>query len=333
MGSLAEHGATTDHHVCGVCNCLFNSPRTLACGHTFCTSCLVQWLFRDERVSSRSCPICRQICRSFPAVNVVTNAHCESLALRYSAEVRASRADKKRNAVETLEKHVDGDGVARSIVAAMSRPPAPVAEPRVVARVLTPPPPEASGEELHRYRCEVVRDRFRESPSSLREAVFEELTRSRFCNQPRLTAVFDQLQEPRVPSFRVTTIRRDADTRNGPVVMCARCDERVRLERDFVVARAREGSAPNSPFESFTHLACVLKSEPATLRGGSDVNIDHCALTARQLTYVRKRFREASSSSERARVVARTALAPWLVSSSDDNELNTRLQAFRACPA
>lgn len=151
---------------------------------------------------------------------------------------------------------------------------------------------------MHRYRQDVVRERFRVSPSPIREAVREELTRSRFSNRLRVAAIFDQLREFRPPSFRVTTLLGSDHARPGSIVVrCVRCRGRVRMERDFVVARARPGSAVTSPLDSFTHLACELKSDPASLSGGTDVNLDHCALTARQLTYARKRFREASSSS------------------------------------
>lgn len=96
---MADH-----HHTCSVCNGLFNSPRTLACGHTFCTTCLVQWFFRDRRPCSRSCPICREVCRNFPAVNVVMNAYCEGQALACSEELRASRARNARDAADVLRK-------------------------------------------------------------------------------------------------------------------------------------------------------------------------------------------------------------------------------------
>ncbi|QSS62225.1 hypothetical protein I7I51_04402 [Histoplasma capsulatum] len=50
---------------CGVCVKLLYEPFTLACGHTFCYSCLTQWFVSHQR--KKTCPDCRASVSAQPA--------------------------------------------------------------------------------------------------------------------------------------------------------------------------------------------------------------------------------------------------------------------------
>lgn len=41
---------------CSICQTVFNDPYRIGCGHTFCNSCITQWM----KSSKNTCPICRK---------------------------------------------------------------------------------------------------------------------------------------------------------------------------------------------------------------------------------------------------------------------------------
>uniref|UniRef100_F6UHI9 Probable E3 ubiquitin-protein ligase TRIML1 n=1 Tax=Monodelphis domestica TaxID=13616 RepID=F6UHI9_MONDO len=53
---------------CGICLTFFTKPVTLNCGHNFCQFCLSR--SREAGVTHFSCPECREVCQSFPGLNV-----------------------------------------------------------------------------------------------------------------------------------------------------------------------------------------------------------------------------------------------------------------------
>lgn len=43
---------------CIICSEVFDDPKRLTCGHTFCNNCISTWI-----KTSRTCPVCRRPCR------------------------------------------------------------------------------------------------------------------------------------------------------------------------------------------------------------------------------------------------------------------------------
>ncbi|TVY35513.1 putative RING finger protein [Lachnellula subtilissima] len=56
---------------CSICDQLLYEPWTLACGHTYCYSCLCNWFIPNKR--KKSCPECRTRVQQIPAPNYLTN--------------------------------------------------------------------------------------------------------------------------------------------------------------------------------------------------------------------------------------------------------------------
>ncbi|KAI0997626.1 hypothetical protein K3495_g10561 [Podosphaera aphanis] len=50
---------------CSICDQLLYEPWTIACGHTYCYSCLCSWFCQDKR--NKSCPECRSRVEAMPA--------------------------------------------------------------------------------------------------------------------------------------------------------------------------------------------------------------------------------------------------------------------------
>ena len=44
---------------CAVCRELFNDPKVLRCGHSFCLDCVLLWLQSQPNTGSLPCPECR----------------------------------------------------------------------------------------------------------------------------------------------------------------------------------------------------------------------------------------------------------------------------------
>lgn len=49
-----EREVSVEELSCSVCMCLFQTPVTIECGHTFCRSCIL-----NSVRSKNSCPMCR----------------------------------------------------------------------------------------------------------------------------------------------------------------------------------------------------------------------------------------------------------------------------------
>lgn len=62
------------HLFCTICQDVFDDPKRISCGHTFCSLCISQW-----RQKSNSCPICRnsfslnEVYRDLIAYNIIND--------------------------------------------------------------------------------------------------------------------------------------------------------------------------------------------------------------------------------------------------------------------
>ncbi|KAF1380786.1 hypothetical protein PFLUV_G00167600 [Perca fluviatilis] len=63
------------HLKCSICMSLFVDPVTTACGHSFCKECLD----RNCEYNDRLCPLCKQILRRTPEVNIVLRSIAEQV--------------------------------------------------------------------------------------------------------------------------------------------------------------------------------------------------------------------------------------------------------------
>ncbi|XP_067372750.1 nuclear factor 7, brain-like [Channa argus] len=71
--------APRKHLCCPVCQDIFRDPVLLACSHSFCNICVLQW-WKTKRV--RECPICRTVSsNSNPPRNLVLKDLCEVFSL------------------------------------------------------------------------------------------------------------------------------------------------------------------------------------------------------------------------------------------------------------
>ncbi|TDG99577.1 hypothetical protein EPR50_G00195620 [Perca flavescens] len=73
--SPSETVSMETHLKCSICMCLFVDPVTTACGHSFCKECLD----RNCEYNDRLCPLCKQILRRTPEVNIVLRSIAEQV--------------------------------------------------------------------------------------------------------------------------------------------------------------------------------------------------------------------------------------------------------------
>ena len=53
--NFVKNSLISKHLICTICQEVFDDPKRIDCGHTFCSSCILQWASK-----STMCPICRQ---------------------------------------------------------------------------------------------------------------------------------------------------------------------------------------------------------------------------------------------------------------------------------
>ncbi|KAL4890902.1 hypothetical protein BDV59DRAFT_183356 [Aspergillus ambiguus] len=90
---------------CGICIRPLYEPFTLACGHTFCYSCLTSW-FSGGR-SNKTCPDCRSPVKSQPApaylVRTLVQLFTSRAELLEKGETTAEHANHQREEAEKLD--------------------------------------------------------------------------------------------------------------------------------------------------------------------------------------------------------------------------------------
>lgn len=88
---------------CSICQTLLLQPTTLQCSHTFCTSCIQQWL-----PTHRSCPICRKQITKQPIRNISLQGVLEKLEMLLSEDDKEERvareAEIKKKEDDDLQK-------------------------------------------------------------------------------------------------------------------------------------------------------------------------------------------------------------------------------------
>ncbi|OBT70070.1 hypothetical protein VE03_00448 [Pseudogymnoascus sp. 23342-1-I1] len=91
---------------CTICDQLLYEPWMLACGHTYCYSCLCNWFLPNRR--SKSCPDCRSAVKAMPAPAFVIKQLAEIFVNRVelmpadeSTEQHIKRRKEENQAVET----------------------------------------------------------------------------------------------------------------------------------------------------------------------------------------------------------------------------------------
>ncbi|OAF56939.1 hypothetical protein VC83_06963 [Pseudogymnoascus destructans] len=91
---------------CTICDQLLYEPWMLACGHTYCYSCLCNWFLPNRR--SKSCPDCRSAVKAMPAPAFVIKQLAEVFVSRVelmpadeSTEQHVKRRKEENQAVET----------------------------------------------------------------------------------------------------------------------------------------------------------------------------------------------------------------------------------------
>ncbi|KFY28542.1 hypothetical protein V493_02881 [Pseudogymnoascus sp. VKM F-4281 (FW-2241)] len=91
---------------CTICDQLLYEPWMLACGHTYCYSCLCNWFLPNRR--SKSCPDCRSAVKAMPAPAFVVKQLAEIFVNRVelmpadeSTEQHVKRRKEENQAVET----------------------------------------------------------------------------------------------------------------------------------------------------------------------------------------------------------------------------------------
>ncbi|POS83350.1 hypothetical protein EPUL_005186, partial [Erysiphe pulchra] len=92
---------------CSICDQLLYEPWTIACGHTYCYSCLCSWFSQDKR--KKSCPECRLRVKVMPAPSFLIKQVVEVILKRSElllADESVEQHEKKRAEEITL---VDND--------------------------------------------------------------------------------------------------------------------------------------------------------------------------------------------------------------------------------
>ena len=89
-------------------------PRSLACGHTFCHFCLVQW--KAKTTARQVCPFCRERFRGDGHKNFVL----ESLLSAWEAKLGEEEAAKRKEAVE--ERRADEEAFKNKKAAPAEKP-------------------------------------------------------------------------------------------------------------------------------------------------------------------------------------------------------------------
>ncbi|PGH03507.1 hypothetical protein AJ79_07342 [Helicocarpus griseus UAMH5409] len=106
LQTMQDHiGDIRDLIHCGVCVKLLYEPFTLACGHTFCYSCLTQWFANHRR--KKTCPDCRASVRAQPApaflVREIVQMFINRPELLENNETTAEHLSIKRIETEKME--------------------------------------------------------------------------------------------------------------------------------------------------------------------------------------------------------------------------------------
>ena len=91
---------------CSICDQLLYEPWTLACGHTYCYSCLCNWFVPNKR--KKTCPECRTAVKQMPAPSFVVKQMVTILMSRSeilpSDETIEQHQERAREETESVEK-------------------------------------------------------------------------------------------------------------------------------------------------------------------------------------------------------------------------------------
>ncbi|CAL3964283.1 unnamed protein product [Diplocarpon coronariae] len=104
---------------CTVCDLLLYEPWTLACGHTYCYSCLCNWF--DQHKHKKTCPECRAKVTKIPSPNFIIKQMVDQVFTRRPELMSADEsieqhAEKRAEEIATVEKDKSGpNGVFRGL--------------------------------------------------------------------------------------------------------------------------------------------------------------------------------------------------------------------------
>ncbi|PBP18512.1 RING/U-box [Diplocarpon rosae] len=104
---------------CTVCDLLLYEPWTLACGHTYCYSCLCNWF--DQHKHKKTCPECRAKVTKIPSPNFIIKQMVDQVftkrrELMPADESIEQHAEKRAEEIATVEKDKTGpNGVFRGL--------------------------------------------------------------------------------------------------------------------------------------------------------------------------------------------------------------------------
>ncbi|CAB4462537.1 hypothetical protein RhiirA5_504940 [Rhizophagus irregularis] len=93
---LATNNRYKSGLACIICTGYLANPCTINCGHSFCYSCLREWL-KTNRENGSNCPSCRAKITTYPVLSYVLKDQVEAMIEQLSSE-------EKKGILETLEK-------------------------------------------------------------------------------------------------------------------------------------------------------------------------------------------------------------------------------------
>ena len=89
-----------EEEICGICLEVYDDPKRLPCGHSFCSSCLDGWhgplKYGAAHLGKRTCPICRQ--RTLPSNEILSQLHTFNRCVEDGDE-----------SMESMKKKIDED--------------------------------------------------------------------------------------------------------------------------------------------------------------------------------------------------------------------------------
>lgn len=101
INSLLRNILESEFH-CSICHCLLLHPTTLQCSHTFCATCIQQWLPKYP-----NCPICRKKMTKQPIRNISLQGVLEKLEMLLSEEDKKERREREAEILKKEEEDLN----------------------------------------------------------------------------------------------------------------------------------------------------------------------------------------------------------------------------------